>query len=50
MFADYTCSTFSVEHLANVLRQAIENEEKLLYEITLPGAKFHIREVYIFRP
>ncbi len=39
--------TSSVEHLANVLRQAIENEQKLLNEITLPGAKFHIREVHI---
>lgn len=36
----------SVNHLADILRQAIENEQKLLNEIVLPGAKFHIREVY----
>ena len=35
----------SVNHLADILRQAIENEQKLLNEIVLPGAKFHIREV-----
>lgn len=30
-----------------MLRQAIENEQKLLCEITLPGAKFEIKEVRI---
>lgn len=36
---------YSVDHLADVLRQAIENETKLLHEITLPGTKFLIVEV-----
>lgn len=35
----------SVSHLLDVLRQAVENEEKLLSEVTLPGVKFEIREV-----
>lgn len=38
-------SLSSVNHLADLLRQAVENEQKLMNEIILPGAKFHIREV-----
>ena len=35
----------SVSVLSKVLRQTIENEEKLVNEIVLPGAKLEIREV-----
>ena len=35
----------SVGTLAEVLRQAIENEEKLINELVLPGASLEIREV-----
>ena len=42
----YSLTTFdSVNHLLELLRQAIENEEKLLHEITLPGVKFEIKQV-----
>lgn len=34
-----------MRHLLDVLRQAVEKEEKLLSEITLPGVKFEIKEV-----
>ena len=37
--------THSVNSLAEVLRQAIENEEKLLKEIVLPGTSLNIKEV-----
>ena len=35
----------SVSTLSEVLRQAIENEEKLVNELALPGAKLEIRQV-----
>ena len=35
----------SVTKMAEVLRQAIEKEEKLLYKLVLSGASFHINEV-----
>ena len=35
----------SVTKMAEVLRQAIENEEKLLYKLVLSGAQFQINEV-----
>ena len=34
-----------VSTLSQVLRQAIENEEKLVNELALPGAKLEIRKV-----
>ena len=34
-----------VSTLSQVLRQAIENEEKLVNELALPGAKLEIRQV-----
>ena len=37
--------THSVNSLAEILRQAIENEEKLLKEIVLPGTSLSIKEV-----
>ena len=36
---------YSVSTLSEVLRQAIENEQKLMNELLLPGAKLEIREV-----
>ena len=35
----------SVDSLAVVLRQAIENEKKLTHELVMPGAVFQIKEV-----
>lgn len=35
----------SVSTLSEVLRQAIENEEKLINELSLPGAKLEIKQV-----
>ena len=35
----------SVSTLSEVLRQAIENEEKLINELALPGAKLEIKQV-----
>ncbi len=35
----------SVTSLTEILRQAIENEEKLLKEIVLPGPSINIKEV-----
>ena len=35
----------SVSCLAKVLRQAIEREERLMYELVLPGTEFKIMEV-----
>ena len=35
----------SVSTLSEVLRQAIENEEKLVNELALPGAKLEIKQV-----
>jgi len=34
-----------VNNLAQVLRQAIEKEEKLMYELELPGPAFQIQQV-----
>ena len=42
----HCCHTLcSVTKMAEVLRQAIEKEEKLLYKLVLSGASFHINEV-----
>ena len=35
----------SVNQLSNTLRQAIENERKILHEVVLPGPKFNIDKV-----
>ena len=37
----------SVSTLSKVLRQAIENEEKLVNELSLPGAKLEIKQVIV---
>ena len=37
-----------MNHLLDVLRQAVENEKKLVNEVALPGVKFEIKEVRIF--
>ena len=36
---------YSVSNLADVLRQAVEKEEKVLHQLSLPGPAFHIEEV-----
>ena len=40
-------SLSSVNQLAEVLRYHIEEESKLLYELTLPGVDFKINQVRI---
>lgn len=35
-----------MNNLAQVLRQAIEKEEKLMYELELPGPAFQIQQVW----
>ena len=42
---NYSNCTCSVSTLSEVLRQAIENEDKLINELALPGASLDIREV-----
>ena len=37
----------SVSKLAEVLREAIEDEVKILHELTLPGTQFTINEVQL---
>ena len=42
LFVMYAYGCYSVSHLAEVLRQAIENEQPLLQEIKIPSKELQI--------